>query len=166
MAALEGALAAKGGALEAGERGGVDVVLIRDATVHWLARHLLVPLALRAGHRDAGSCLEDGGADDLSTRLHLFWSSVLPPPFSYPRLGKWSWMGGCEQKGERRSVNPKWRFHTVMHGRQFPASAQGLLGVPWCLRLWFCLALGVCCKPDAFQLWVCEFAPLGCPDSS
>lgn len=61
MAALEGALAAKGGALEAGERGGVDVVLIRDATVHWLARHLLVPLALRAGHRDAGSCLEDGG---------------------------------------------------------------------------------------------------------
>ena len=42
-------------------------------------------------------------------------------------------MGGCEQKGERHSVNPEWRFHTVMHGRQFPASAQGCLGVPWCL---------------------------------
>ena len=58
---MEGALAAEGGALEAGERGGVDVVLIRDAAVHWLTRHLFVPLALRTGHRDAGSCLEDGG---------------------------------------------------------------------------------------------------------
>ena len=61
VAALEGALAAKGGALEAGERGGIDVVLVRDAAVYWLARHLFVPLALRAGHRYAGSCLEDGG---------------------------------------------------------------------------------------------------------
>ena len=52
-------------------------------------------------------------------------------------------MGGCEQKGEGHPVNPEWRFHTVMHGRQFPASAQGRLGVPWCLGLWFCLALGV-----------------------
>ena len=55
------------------------------------------------------------------------------PHFHTQGWGKGSWMGGCEQKGERHSVNPEWRFHTVMHGRQFPASAQGCLGVPWCL---------------------------------
>lgn len=58
---LEGAFAAEGGALEAGEDGGIDVILVRHATVHRLTRHLLVPLALSAGHCDAGSRLEGSG---------------------------------------------------------------------------------------------------------
>lgn len=61
MTALEGAFAAKGGALEAGEGGSVDVVLVRDATVHWLTCHLLVPFALGAGHCNAGSRLKGRG---------------------------------------------------------------------------------------------------------
>lgn len=61
VATLEGAFAAKGGALEAGEGGSVDVMLVRDATVHGLTCHLLVPLALGAGHCDAGSLLKGRG---------------------------------------------------------------------------------------------------------
>lgn len=61
MTALEGARATKGGAFKAGEGRGVDVMLVRDATVHWLTRHLLVPLALGAGHHDAGSRLKGRG---------------------------------------------------------------------------------------------------------
>lgn len=64
VTALEGAFAAKGGALKAGEGRGVDVVLVRDAAVHWLASHLFVPLALAAGHRDAGSHLEGRDGDN------------------------------------------------------------------------------------------------------
>ena len=83
MAAPEGTLAAERGALEAGERGGVDVVLVRDAAVHGLTRHLLVPRALRAGHRDTGSCLKGGGGHSEERQME-------PPrrgetPFS-PRL--------------------------------------------------------------------------------
>lgn len=69
---LEGAFAAKGGALRAGEGGGVDMMLLRDATVHRLTCHLLVPLALSAGHGDPGSRLEGrGGHSEL-------WQTVAP----------------------------------------------------------------------------------------
>lgn len=83
MAALEGARAPERGALKAGERGSVHVVLVRDAAVHWLTHHLLVPLALRAGHRDTGSCLKGGGGHSEERQME-------PPkrgetPFS-PRL--------------------------------------------------------------------------------
>lgn len=61
MTTLEGAFAAKGGALRAGKGGSIDVILVRDATVHRLACHLLVPLALGAGHCDGGSRLEGSG---------------------------------------------------------------------------------------------------------
>lgn len=60
--ALEGASAAEGGALEAGEGGSVDVMLVWGAAVHRLAGHLLAPLALGAGHCDAGSRLQGRGA--------------------------------------------------------------------------------------------------------
>lgn len=87
VAALEGALAAKGGALEAGERGGIDVVLIRDAAVHWLARHLFVPLAFRAGHRDAGSCLEDGGGHCEMPQAETHpWGKPFSPGLQHPEI--------------------------------------------------------------------------------
>lgn len=61
VTALEGAFAAKGGTLKAGEGGGIDMMLVRDATVNWLTCHLLIPLALGTGHCDAGSRLKDRG---------------------------------------------------------------------------------------------------------
>lgn len=77
---LEGARAAEGGALEAGEGGGIDVVLVRDAAVHRLACHLLVPLALSAGHRDAGSQLEGRGrhGEWWQTASQLRGNTLLP----------------------------------------------------------------------------------------
>lgn len=72
MTTLEGAFVAKGGALGAGEGGGVDVMLVRDAAVHRLTCHLLVPLALSAGHCDPGPRLEGrGGHSEL-------WQTVSP----------------------------------------------------------------------------------------
>lgn len=69
---LERAFAAKGGALRTGEGGGVDMMLVWDATVHRLTCHLLVPLALSAGHCDPGSRLEGrGGHSEL-------WQTVSP----------------------------------------------------------------------------------------
>jgi hypothetical protein len=59
VAALKGTFAAKGGALQAGERGSIDMMVVWDATVHWLTCHLLVPFALCAGHCDAGSHLKE-----------------------------------------------------------------------------------------------------------
>lgn len=77
---LERAFAAKGGALEAGEGGSIDVMLIRHATVHGLACHLLVPLALGAGHCDAGSRLEGRGVQsEWWQTASQVWGNTLHP---------------------------------------------------------------------------------------
>ena len=79
VTALEGAFAAKGGAFKAGERRGVDVMLVWDAAVHWLASHLLVPLALATGHRDTGPHLEGRGGENKQTERQM-WGTPLPLP--------------------------------------------------------------------------------------
>lgn len=77
---LKGAFSPEGGALEAGERGGIDVVLVWDATVHWLTRHLLVPFAFRAGHCDTGSCLKGRGRySEEEWTKSLMWGNTLLP---------------------------------------------------------------------------------------
>lgn len=77
---LKGAFSPEGGALEAGERGGIDVVLVWDATVHWLTRHLLVPFAFRAGHCDTGSCLKGRGrySEEEWTKSLMCGNTLLP----------------------------------------------------------------------------------------
>ena len=65
-------------------------------------------------------------------------------PFSYPWLDQGRLDGQAVNRRDNGvPINPEWCFHTVMHSLQFPASAQNLPGIPWCLGLWFCFALGV-----------------------
>lgn len=59
LLALEGALLAVGGALRELEDGWVHVVLIRQAAVHGLTGHLLVPLPVSA--RDSNRGVRLGG---------------------------------------------------------------------------------------------------------
>lgn len=65
---LKGTFSAKGGTLRAGEGGSIDVVVIWDTAIHWLAGHLLVPFAVRTGHGDAWPCL---ALDELLIPLDL-----------------------------------------------------------------------------------------------
>lgn len=58
VSALESALLAKGGALRAREGGCIDMMMVWEATVHWLTCHLLIPLALGASDSHAGTRLE------------------------------------------------------------------------------------------------------------
>lgn len=97
MTTLEGTFAAKGGALEAGEGGSIDVMLIRDATVHRLAGHLLVPLALSAGHCDAGSGLEGRG-------VHSEWWQTASQGWGNTLLPEASSQGLVWAPGDQRLV--------------------------------------------------------------
>lgn len=62
-------------------------MLVRDATVHWLTRHLLVPFAFRAGHCDTGSCLKGRGRYSEEERTKsLTWGNTLLPQATAQRL--------------------------------------------------------------------------------